>query len=180
VAGTLTDAVKARRDATRSVAGTEEGFGLIEVVIALTILTVIFLAVAWLLISSLSTAQVAKQRSAAASIMLQQDASLEQLPTILPTAVAGWSPTWSSAQILAAAQSYVSNLYNGTVEQVANGSNGSSTNYTVTTTTSGGTATQVNGVTTQLMNVELSVSWKSAVNPAQTQLVTNTVQVPIQ
>ena len=47
----------------------DAGFGLIEVMVALTVLAVIFSSIGWVIVSSLSSAELAKQRSTAAGIV---------------------------------------------------------------------------------------------------------------
>ncbi len=152
-----------RRSPSNAPACGDEGFGLIEVVISLTVLALIFAAVGWLIISSLSASQLAKQRSEAAAIIVQQDASLQHLPTLLP-----------AQATLTTAEQYVTTHFNGTVESVTNGTNGSSTPYTVTAT--GAATPQASTV----MTVTLTVSWKPAIGNATVQSISNQVQVPIQ
>jgi prepilin-type N-terminal cleavage/methylation domain-containing protein len=132
------------------------GFSLIEVVIALTLLTVMFLGVGRLMIASLTSSQQAKLRTEAAAIVTQQDSSLEHLP---------------SQVSLAAAQAYVATLYNGVVLSVPNGTTGSLTKYTATTTTGSGSSAN-------LMAVTLVVSWPASIHSATLNSLTSQIQVP--
>jgi Tfp pilus assembly protein PilV len=134
----------------------DEGLSLIEVVMALTLLSLMFVAVGQLMVASLSSSQQAKLRAEAAAIVTQQDSSLEHLPT---------------QASLAAAQAYVAALYNGVVVSVPNGTTGSLTKYTATTTT--GTGSSAN-----LMAVTLVVSWPASFHSATPNSLTSQIQVP--
>ncbi len=134
----------------------DDGFGLLEVVIALTVLTIVLLGVGRLLVTTLASAELARQRTEATSIVAAQDASLQHLPT---------------QTTLAAAQTYVSTLYNGVTIPVANGTTASNTKYTVTTATAAGT-------TSNLMAITITVTWKPAVKLGATQSIVDRLQVP--
>ncbi len=131
----------------------DAGFGLIEVMVALTVLAVVFASIGWVIISSLSTAELAKQRSTAAGIVQLVDT---QLQNNVPNQVG-----------LAAAEAYVSGM---TSTSVINNPNTQSTNYAVTTS-------YVPVASTKLLAVTITVSWKSAVASASTVQVTSQMQV---
>jgi prepilin-type N-terminal cleavage/methylation domain-containing protein len=124
---------------TRSSEGGDAGFGLIEVMVALTVLAVIFSSIGWLIVSSLSSAELAKQRSTAAGIVQLVDT---QLQNNVPNQVG-----------LVAAEAYVSGM---TSASVINNPNTQSTNYTVSTA-------YAPVASTKLLAVTITVSWKSAI-----------------
>lgn len=134
----------------------DEGFGLVEVMAALTVLAIVLVGVGQLLVSTLASAEQTRQRTEATAIVAAQDASLQHLPT---------------QTSLAAAQTYVSTLYNGVTVPVVNGTAGTSTKYTVTTTTGA-------GATANLMAVTITVTWKPAIKMTTAPSVSGQLQVP--
>jgi prepilin-type N-terminal cleavage/methylation domain-containing protein len=134
----------------------DEGFSLIEVVVALTLLSVALVGIGQLMIAGLTSSEQAKLRAEATAIVTQQDSSLEHLP---------------AQTSLAAAQAYVATLYNGVVVSVPNGTTGSLTKYTATTTTGSGSSAN-------LMMVTLVVSWPASIRSAPPNSLTSQIQVP--
>ncbi len=131
----------------------DAGFGLIEVMVALTVLAVVFSSIGWVIVSSLSSAELAKQRSTAAGIVQLVDT---QLQNNVPNQVG-----------LAAAETYVSGM---TSTSVINNPNTQSTNYIVTTS-------YAPVASTKLLAVTITVSWKSAIAATATVLVTGQMKV---
>jgi len=129
------------------------GFGLIEVMVALSVLTIVFVSIGWVITSSLSSAELAKQRSTAAGIVQLIDT---QLQNNVPNQVG-----------LAAAETYVSGM---TSTSVINNPNTQSTNYTVTTS-------YAPVASTKLLAVTITVSFKSAIAAKSTVLVSGQMQV---
>jgi prepilin-type N-terminal cleavage/methylation domain-containing protein len=135
----------------------DDGFGLIEVVLALTVLAIAFVSVGWLVVSTYSSAQLAKQRTTAAGIAQLIDT---QLQNTVPTETT-----------LTSAEAYVTSLAGG--KTIVNDPNAQSTTYTV-----GTSYTPVASST--LLTVVITVSWKPAVSTATTETLSNTVQVGYQ
>ncbi len=131
----------------------DRGFGLIEVMVAMTVLAVIFASIGWLIVSSLSSAELAKQRSTAAGIVQMVDT---QLQNNVPNQVG-----------LAAAETYVSGM---TGSSVINNPNTQSTNYAVSTS-------YVPVTSTKLLAVTITVSWKSAVTSTTMASVSSQMKV---
>lgn len=131
----------------------EEGFGLTEVIVALTIFMVITSAVGWLIVSSLSTAEEAKQYTAASSVV-------EQLDSIFQSNV----PT----QTCSAANAYTPGVGTGFTVPVVTDlpTLNVSTNSTIGT-----------GSMSHVLTVTISVSWKSAGSPATTSTLLSQVMV---
>jgi len=140
----------------------DEGQGVIEVIVALTVLSLTLLAVGWLLISAFSVSNLAKQRATAGSLIEQVDALFQ---TNVP------------ALTCANAATYVSGAGTGTAtrngtEGVAGDNNSSSITYTVTSSSS----TPSGG----LLPITISVSWKPAQGGQATQSISNQLKVQCQ
>jgi len=131
----------------------ESGFGLIEVLVALTILIVVASAVGMLIVSSLSTAELAKQDTAASSVIEQLDSNFQsKVPT----------------QTCSSANAYAPSVGTGfTVPVVTD-----LPTLSVTTTSTIGT-----GSMSHLLIVNISLSWKSAASPTQTATLQSQVMV---
>lgn len=120
---------------------------------ALTVLAIIFSSIGWVIVSSLSSAELAKQRSTAAGIVQLVDT---QLQNNVPNQVG-----------LAAAETYVSGM---TSTSVINNPNTQSTNYIVITS-------YAPVASTKLLAVTISVSWKSTIASTPIVLVTGQMKV---
>jgi prepilin-type N-terminal cleavage/methylation domain-containing protein len=131
----------------------DAGFGLIEVVVALTVLLIISAAVGWVIVSSVGADTLSQQRSAAASLIEQRDAYLQ-------------------ANVPTTSCSTAATTYLGTSTQaVAAGSGGSTTTYTIATTTA---------VASNMLDATITVSWHAAFPSSQTSSLAGQVQVPCQ
>jgi hypothetical protein len=120
---------------------------------ALTVLSVTFAGIGWVITSAQASTQLAKQRSTAAGIVQLVDT---QLQNNLPNEVN-----------LAAAQSYVTGL---TGTSVISNPNTQSTSFTVSTSS-------VPASLPLLLTVTITVSWKSAVRSSTTATFTGHTQV---
>ena len=135
----------------------DDGFGLMEVVVAMTILALIFIGIGWVITSSLSASEFAKQRSTAASIIAQTDALIQA--NVPSKTCAGTAPT------------YITQRTQGV--SISNGSGDQNTVYTVTPTyTTGPTTTPPSS----MLAVTIAVAWKSA-QPALTGSMSNQILV---
>jgi Tfp pilus assembly protein PilV len=142
-----------------------DGFGLLEVVVALTVLSLTFLAVGRLVVDTLSTSQLAEQRSSAASLIQQVDAVFQSnVPTM----------TCAAATAYVAGTGSGTATRNGTVN-VGNGAGASSTTFTVTSTAS--TALTTPG---KLLPLAIGVAWHPAGTGQPTQTTTDRLQVQCQ
>jgi prepilin-type N-terminal cleavage/methylation domain-containing protein len=140
----------------------EEGFGLIEVIVAMVVLAVTLFALGWLIVSGLSTSEQAKQRATAASL-------IEQVDSLIQSNVP--SMTCALATTYVASNGSGSATRNGGIS-VFNGPGANATNYTVTSTSS--TATN------HLLPVTISVSWKPAASGQPNMTSSNQLQVQCQ
>ena len=122
----------------------DEGFGLIEVIVAMTILALTFMGAGWLIVSTLSSSVLAKQQAAAAALVQQVDALFQ---TNLPPL------TCASAAAYVAASGSGTAVRNGGVN-LSNGTGLSTTTFTVASSAaapSGG-----------LLPISISVTWRAA------------------
>jgi prepilin-type N-terminal cleavage/methylation domain-containing protein len=150
--------VRLRRVLTRPTG--DEGFGLIEVIVAMTILTLTFVAAGWLIVSSLSTSVLAKQNATAASLVQQVDALFQTNVPALTCA--------NAATYVAAAGSGTA-IRNGGVN-LSNGAGLTATTFTVASTASASAG--------GLLPISISVTWKGASSGRPTtQTTTDQVQV---
>lgn len=114
----------------------EQGFGMIEAMIAIAVLVIVVTSVDWLVLNGFSTTEISKQHSTASAIVSQIDALLESnVPTLTSQS---------------AALSYVADQAQGIA--VGNGPGAQATVYHVTTS-----ATPVSGTT--VLDVTITVSW---------------------
>jgi prepilin-type N-terminal cleavage/methylation domain-containing protein len=137
----------------------DSGFGLIEVVVAMTILALTLSAMGWLIVSTLSASEAARQKATASSLIEQVDALFQNN---VPSMTCANAATYVSAAGSGTA------TRNGTVS-VSGGQNAAATNYTVSSTSS----TPSNG----LLPVTISVSWRSATNSQSTATLSNSLLV---
>ncbi len=131
-------------------------------VIALTVLSLTFASTGWLIVSTLSTSELAKQQATAASLVQQVDALFQ---TNIPTLTC------------ANATAYVAGAGSGTATRnggigIANGTGLNTTNFTVTSTSSTPTA--------GLLPISISVTWRPATQGKATQTTTDQLQVQCQ
>jgi len=162
---TITRAMRARHSfPLRSVRGPDDeadaGMGLIEVMIALTVLLTIFAGVGWLISSSLAAAELAKQRSTAASIVAQTDSIVE---SGLPGVASG-----CTSESTTVAENWIT-AHVGQGVKVYSDQGQGYTNYTVVTSTA---AAPVTTPPSRLIAVTVTVSWFGAV-PNSTLSLTN-------
>jgi Tfp pilus assembly protein PilV len=134
----------------------------LEVVVALTILSVTFLSVGWLIISTLTTAAQSKQQATAAGLVEQVDALFQ---TNVP------------ALTCANAVNYVAGTGSGTATRngsvgISNGAGANVTNFAVSSTASAAAG--------GLLPITISVTWRPAVHSTTTQTLTNQLQVQCQ
>jgi hypothetical protein len=146
----------------------DSGMGLIEVVIALTVLLGIFAAVGWLIITSLAASELAKQRATAGSIVAEVDAYVQAQVPLIPASVKSCSDDGGGGVV----ESYITARYGGGVKYYGDQGQGA-TKYNITTTI--GTTTKVGG--SHLVAVNVVVNWLGA-TPVQNTTLTEAFQVP--
>lgn len=135
---------------------TERGQSLLDCVIALSVLTIVFVPITYVLVHSLIAADQTKERSTAAAIIQQTDALIEHnVPTLT-------SVTAAEHYVAAAAEGYT----------VTNGTKTDPTVYTVSTA-----STPVAG--SDLLTVSVKVTWTGAGLHRQ-QYLTDTLRVDYQ
>ncbi len=151
--------VRVRR--TRAQHGpSDAGFGLIEVMVAMTILALTFVAAGWLIVASLSSSVLAKQNATAAALVQQVDALFQTNVPALTCA--------NAAAYVAAAGSGTA-IRNGGVS-LTNGNGVSTTTFTVASTASASSG--------GLLPITILVTWLGAsAGKPQAQSATASVQV---
>lgn len=138
----------------------DDGFGLVEVVVAMTILSLTFVAAGWLIISSLSTSVLAKQDATAAALVQQVDALFQTNVPALSCA--------NAATYVAAAGSGTA-IRNGGVS-LSNGAGLTTTTFTVASTASAASG--------GLLPIAVTVTWRGASSGRPTtQTTTDQLQV---
>ena len=157
-----------QQTADRDDMNADAGMGLIEVVVALTVLAIIFASVGWLITSSLAASELAKQRATAASIIAEVDSYVQAGVPQLPPGTKTCSDDGGSGTV----QAYIATRYGGGVKYYADQGQGS-TKYTIATTL--GTTTKSGG--SRVVPVTVQVTWLAA-TPNQKDTLTNVFQVP--
>ncbi len=125
----------------------------------MTILALSLSAIGWLIVSTLSASEAARQKATASSLIEQVDALFQNN---VPTMTCANAATYVSGAGSGTA------TRNGTVS-VSGGQNVNSTNYTVTSTSS----TATNG----LLPVTISVTWHPATNSQSTTTLSNSLLI---
>jgi hypothetical protein len=130
-----------------------------EVVVGITVLSFTFLAIGWLIISTLSASELGRQQATAVGLAQQVDALFQ---SNIP------------AMTCASATSYVAGAGSGTATRngsitVSNGTSLNPTNFTVVSTAS----TASGG----LLPISISVTWRPATSGSSTQTTTDQLQV---
>ena len=154
--------------AARTDENPDAGMGLIEVVIALSILMAVFTAVGWLLTSTYAATAFAKQRGTAASVIAEVDANVQSGVPLLPKATKTCSNDGGSSAV----QAWISARFGQGIKIYADQGQGSTT-YSVSTTL--GSTTTTGG--SRMLGVQETVTWKSA-QPGTTGSMTDAFQVP--
>jgi prepilin-type N-terminal cleavage/methylation domain-containing protein len=140
----------------------DAGFGLIEVVMAISILAITMTSVGWLIISSLAVSNQAKQRATASGL-------IEQVDALFQTNIPGMNCTNAATYVTGAGSGTATR--NGAVS-ITGDNNVSTSSYTVSSSSSppsGG-----------LLPITITVSWKPAATGQSAVSTTNKLMVQCQ